>query len=122
LPAMTGVDIIGARLRQALGQPAGDIAPRQRRAGRLEFLLLPPGCVRAVAGVEDARRVPGVLRVDLTVAAGDRLRPALDGRGRHGAILALADDAHALDAIVAEARARLRITIDPDEPDGRITA
>ena len=116
LPAMTGVDVVGARLRQALGQSAGDVAPRHRRAGRLEFLLLPPGRVRAVDGLDEARSVPGVLRVDLAVEAGDRLRPALDGRGRHGAILAVADDVRALDAIVAEARARLRITIDPDAP------
>jgi biotin carboxylase len=101
LPALTGVDPIRARIRQALGQDADLGTPRQGCFGLLQFLMLPAGRVKAIAGLDEARRLPGVLDVGLLVNAGDCVGVIADGAARPGYVLAVGDSR---DAVLASAR------------------
>jgi biotin carboxylase len=88
LPAMTGVNLIEQRIRQALGQSV-DLTPTRSLAGLLEFLMLPPGKLRSLDGLEEARRVAGVIDVNYFAKPGDTIALATDGSQRPGYLLAV---------------------------------
>lgn len=111
VPAMTGADVIGARITQALGGDAKPVATRAL-AGMLEFFLLPEGRVRSIEGIEDARSVPGVIDFDVFVKPGDVIAPARSGGERPVFLLAVAPDRDALDRLSDEVRGRLRYEIE----------
>ena len=60
MPALTGVDVVRVVIRQAFGLPV-EIEPSRARHGALHFLMFPRGRVVAVRGIEEARRLPGVI-------------------------------------------------------------
>jgi biotin carboxylase len=91
IPAMTGFDPIGARIRQALGEridPPGKLAAK---FGLLEFLMLPPGRIVSIEGVETARQLPGVIALEYFVKSGDCIGVIENGAQRPGMLLAVAD-------------------------------
>ena len=112
IPAMTGVDLIGARIRQALGLDV-QIVPTRSLAGLLEFLMLPLGTIRSLDGVDEARAVPGVVDAGFFVKAGDRITRPENGTQRPGFLLAVGDDREALMRVSHEARARIRYEMLP---------
>ena len=113
VPAMTGVDLIRARIHQALGEEV-DLTPTRSLAGLLEFLMLPPGVVRRIEGVERAKRLPGVLDVGLFVKEGDVVRTARNGTERSGFVLAVAEDRDGLLQISREVCRTIRYEVDRD--------
>jgi biotin carboxylase len=90
-PHVSGIDVLGTYLRFVMGEePAQPEAPRGR-AANLEFLDLPGGRVRAIHGLEETRRLPGVAEVLLEFGVGDTLRPPEDDRARPGFLLVFGD-------------------------------
>lgn len=86
LPQLTGIDVVAAAIRQALGLRASCL-PRWTRHGALHFLLFPPGRVAAIHGVKEARALPGVIDLTIERAAGDVITETRDGRSRPGHLL-----------------------------------
>ncbi|MFC4021344.1 ATP-grasp domain-containing protein [Micromonospora sp. GCM10011542] len=83
---------------------------RPTGAAAVEFLLAAPGTVGAVDGVRAARRVPGVLDVEVGVAVGDAVAEITSSLRRSGHVLAWgADPADATDA-AGRAAGQVRIT------------
>jgi biotin carboxylase len=110
LPALTQADIIGARIRQALGEPSSLSLSSAPRWGVLEFLIYPPGMVRHLSGVEEATGEADVLGVELNIVPGDVLTPVTNGDGRHGQILSVGDSRE--DALAAMERAKAHLIVD----------
>lgn len=97
LPWVTGIDGVGELIRLSLGEAITLPAPCQRGAV-LRFPEAAPGRVVRIAGVEAARRVPGVSEVEVYCREGDTVRPLASGADRIGHIIALAEtraEAHA---------------------------
>ena len=111
LPAMTGVDPIRGRIRQAFGVDASLGDPTLRRCGALEFLTLPPGRVTNIAGLSEARRIPGVLDVSCNVAVGDRIGHLENGDERSGYALVAADSREEALSIIASVKSMVRIDV-----------
>jgi biotin carboxylase len=109
VPAMTGFDPIRARLLDALGrrQPAPVLSKHE--CGLLEFLMLPPGEVLEISGLEEARSLPGVLAVDYFVRPGDRVADIRNGAERPGYCLAVGGSYAELDRTLAEVKSRLTV-------------
>jgi biotin carboxylase len=85
---VTGVDMFGAVLRGFAGtypwpQPFG-----RPRGASIRFFNFKPGVVTGLAGIAEARRAPGVVRVDSNLAVGSAVAPIRDTRTRHGYVLA----------------------------------
>jgi biotin carboxylase len=109
IPAMTGVDLIEARIRQALGEGVRWESPATTRCGILEFLMLSPGIVNKITGVEEAKRIAGVVDLGFLVKPGDRIGPAENGAGRPGFLLAVGASRGAVLGIAEEVRRTVRV-------------
>ncbi|SDN76279.1 cysteine synthase A [Streptomyces sp. cf386] len=96
----TGVDLLAAQVTHAGG--TAPLLPEgfARHAGIQFVLPTEQGVLERVAGLEQARAVPGVERVTVTAAAGTRIAPPTDAYGRIGHIVAVgASRAEVVDAL-----------------------
>jgi biotin carboxylase len=112
IPAMTGVDLVGARIRQALGVDDALGERTLQKSGILEFLLLPHGRVKKIAGLSEARQIAGVIDIGLNVRQGDAIGIVESGDQRHGHLLAVAETRVRLLEIIEEVRQTLEIEME----------
>lgn len=117
IPLASGVDLIGAAIRVALGErpEAADLAIRQGRpAVAIRYFFPSPGRVRAIEGIEAVRTLPWVHRLGFFVSAGEVLAPVTDHTRRAGYVITTGDSR---DEAVARAReiveSRIRIRTEP---------
>jgi biotin carboxylase len=76
----------------ALGVP-GLAAEGEKHGGAIgKFLVGRPGRVVRIAGLEEARRMPGIVAAEVYVAPGATVHPLTDGSKRAGHVLAFGDD------------------------------
>jgi len=101
-------------LRHALGLPLDDGATtRERAASGVMMLPIPDtGVLRAVHGQDDARATPGVDGLEITVAAGRRVRALPEGDRYLGFLFARGDTPGAVEAALRAAHGRLTVVID----------
>jgi biotin carboxylase len=112
IPAMTNVDPIAARIRQAVGESAGLAEPTSQKAGVLEFLMLPPGRVKKIEGLDEARQLPGVLDVGYNVKAGDRIGVIENGAGRPGYLLAVGESRTEVQQTIEQVKRTLKVEME----------
>jgi biotin carboxylase len=109
MPRLTGIDVIRALVRQALGLAAPPMQPIRYLHGALHFLMFPPGRVAAVRGVEEAQGVPGVVDVCVEPTAGDVIDAVRDGRSRPGHLLVSGETPAAVQNVIARVRSLIRV-------------
>lgn len=110
-----GIDLLGGWLDLLIGRPI-DLRPQHRRGAAIRFLTAAEvGRVVAVEGVQQARAQAGVVEVEVKVARGEAVAPAVDTYGRLGHVLAVGDDAEQAARAAAAGLAELRLTIVPEE-------
>jgi biotin carboxylase len=108
LPELTGIDIVAAVIRQAFGL-ATPLAPRRQEHGALHFLMFPPGVVRAVHGVAEAGRMPGVIDVCVEREPGDMIGEIRNGRSRPGHVLVRGDSRQVVQERLRAVRDTIRL-------------
>jgi len=87
---VSGVDAVKECINLALGYKA-DISPKFSKAAVLRFFNLPQGRLVGIAGLEEARALDGVHKIELDVAPGDIIKPIVSDGTRHGLIIASGD-------------------------------
>lgn len=112
IPAMTGLDPIQARIRQAIGNDADLGKPLFQKWGILEFLMLPLGKVIRIEGLDEARQTPGVVAMGYNMKVGGCVRLAESGEGRPGYLLAVGDSRAEVLAIAENAKRAMKIEVD----------
>jgi carbamoyl-phosphate synthase large subunit len=86
-PYLAGAPIAEFYLKRVMGE-AMDIRPDGRaRAANLAFFDIRPGTVRSIAGLEEARVIPGVQEILLELAVGDVVGEPQDDRSRVGQVV-----------------------------------
>jgi biotin carboxylase len=115
IPHSTGVDLVAAVARHAVGLPVAPAAlrPSRMRPVANRYFRPPAGRLRAVHGLAEAARMPGVVFVDLAIAPGDEIRPLTDHACRVGSVIAVADDPDLAIARAEAAVAAVRFDVDP---------
>ena len=108
-----GVRLEELILRHALGLPIESVEREKRAAGVMMIPIPEVGILRQVQGLTDARAVPGVDDVTITIPAGHPVVPPPEGYRYLGFIFARADDPAAAEAALREAHRRLRFDIAP---------
>jgi biotin carboxylase len=99
-------------LRHAARLPM-PVHDRERRAAGVMMLPIPrAGRLEAVRGQEDARRVPNVDSLVLTIPLGERLVPLPEGDRYLGFLFARSDDPAAVEAALRDAYGQLSIETD----------
>jgi hypothetical protein len=99
-------------LRHALRMPLDGLA-RERSASGVMMLPIPrAGVLREVRGQDDARAVPGVTGLEITVPPGRRVRPLPEGDRYLGFLFARGDTPAAVEASLRAAHAALDVDIE----------
>jgi biotin carboxylase len=122
IPVISGFDVMGALLAQALGSPVA-VPQLHRRHGLLKFVVMPPGTVTAVGDIEAVRRMPGVIDAGLDLKVGDAISVATNTTGRQGHLLLHGESRSDVESCAAQALERLEIRVDtsastPQGPGG----
>ena len=93
IPLSTGVDLVQAAARIALGEELDpeSLRPRSWKPVAVRYFFPPEGRLVAVHGAEELAREPWVHRVALFVAPGERLAPVTDHTKRAGLVITVGE-------------------------------
>lgn len=116
IPLSTGVDLVGAAIRQAVGESidATELVPRWTRGVAERFVFPPPGRVTAVRGEAEIAARPEIALVEVRVEIGDIVGPVEHHPSRAGLVIAEAETREAAIRAADDAIACLEIETDPD--------
>ena len=111
IPLNTGVDFIGAIIKIALGEKVypSDLEPRRLTPIVQRYAFPEPGRVAHIRGLNDARRIPGVEEVVVTVEPGDEIASPTHSGCTAAMVLATGKNVDAARASAAAALAALKI-------------
>ncbi len=107
-----GVSLEELILRHAVGLPIRSLVREDRAAGVLMLPIPRPGVLRQVRGQDEARLVPGVEGVVITVPAGERLVPLPEGDRYLGFVFARAGSAMEVESALRVAQQRLLVDVE----------
>ena len=103
-------------LRHATGMELSG-APREEAAAGVMMIPLPgAGLLRSCSGVDQAKAVPGIADVQITVRPGQILVPLPEGASYLGFIFARAETPAQVEASLREAHGRLEFVLTPELP------
>ena len=111
-----GVKLEELILRHALGLPTANLKREERAAGVMMIPIPGAGRLRAVAGLDAARTVPGIDDVIISVHIGERLVPLPKGDRYLGFIFAGAQEPGEVESALRRAHQRLSFEIAPVRP------
>ena len=108
----TGTSLEELILLHALGRPAGE-ARREGAAAGVMMLPIPrAGVLRGVGGQDEARAVPGIVELDLSILPGRPVEPLPEGDRYLGFLFARGDTPAAVEVALRTAHARLDVDIE----------
>lgn len=89
IPLSTGVDLVGAAIRLALGDKVTpeDVTPRRSRGVAIRYFFPAPGRITAIRGREQAAAMPGVHKLGFFVAPGEVVAQATNHTQRAGYVI-----------------------------------
>lgn len=89
IPLATGVDLVGAAIRVALGEsPSGEeLTPRYQRGVAIRYFFPEPGIITAIHNIEKARQIPGVYKLDFFLGPGETIEPVTNHTKRCGYVI-----------------------------------
>ncbi len=116
VPLATGIPLVDLTILQALNEPVV-IPPSTKKAASIRYLTPAPGVVRWVSGIDEARKVAGVVQVEVDPVPGDRVGPVHNSRDRSGLVIAVADSAAEAGAICEKAYAMIQISTEAEDQD-----
>jgi biotin carboxylase len=111
-----GVSLEEVILRHALGIGLENLARESTASGVMMIPIPAAGVLRGVDGLKEARAVPGIGGLEITIARGRPVVPLPDGDRYLGFMFARAASAEAVERSLRAAHARLRISIEPHAP------
>ncbi|MDQ1432265.1 MAG: hypothetical protein QOF40_2867 [Actinomycetota bacterium] len=100
-------------LRHALRMPLDGLVREATASGVMMLPIPHAGVLREVRGQDDARAVPGVTGLEITVPRGRRVRPLPEGDRYLGFLFARGDTPAAVEASLRAAHAALDVDIAP---------
>ncbi len=101
-------------LRQAMGLEIESLS-RENRAGGVMMIPIPgAGILKSVEGLEEAKAVPGIEEIDITVRPDNRIVPLPEGNSYLGFIFARGEKPEEVEAALRAAHRQLHFTIVPE--------
>jgi biotin carboxylase len=108
IPAISGVNVLEAYVRQAVGEQV-TIRRTRNRGGVMRFKIWPDGKIAAIEGLEEARAMPGVVFIILYIKPGETLCPIVMDTQRHGLIITEGEDLAAAREVMTEVEKKIQI-------------
>jgi len=116
-----GVSLEELLLLHALDLPIDDLERVPDASGVMMLPIPEPGVLEEVRGVEEARRVPGIEGLEITVARGRRLLPLPEGDRYLGFLFASGETPGDVERALRRAQDELEIVIRPTDEDSGST-
>ncbi len=115
-----GVSLEEVIIQHALGRDLANLERERRPAGVMMLPVPRAGRLQEVRGQAEARAVPAIVDLRITIAPGTEVRPLPDGDRYLGFLFAKADTPDDVEAALRQAYARLdpRIEAIPATPEG----
>lgn len=107
-----GISLEELVLRNALGLDVSALIREERAAGVMMLPIPRLGILRAVLGLEDARTVPAIEDIRITVPFGEEVVPLPEGSRYLGFAFARGDSVSIVEQALREAHRRLRFVIE----------
>lgn len=98
VPLSTGVDMVKATIRVALGETP-DVDPKWHRASAIRYIVAPLGTIKAINGVDAAERIPDIKQIYFTKSIGEQSSIIKCSNDRLGFVIAQSETP--MDAIQA---------------------
>jgi biotin carboxylase len=89
LPRLTNIDLLAARILQAMGETVKIPEVAHESVGIVRFFDLPEGRIRAIRGLQDAAAEPGVVHLDFVPSVGDEISTPQSGDQRPGFVIGI---------------------------------
>lgn len=111
VPFSTGIDMVGSTIKVAMGEQP-DIEPKLHCGSAIRYFEVPFGTIKAIEGVEEARKIPGVKQITFTKEVGEESTPILCSNDRIGFVIAQGATAEDAVRVCEEAMKAITITIE----------
>ena len=108
VPLSTGVDMVEACIRIALGMKP-DIQSTLRCGSAIRYFHQDPGVIRNILGIEEAKTLPGVKQISIVHGVGEKITEITDSGSRMGFVIAQGKDANDAAQKCEEALSKIRI-------------
>ncbi len=92
VPLSTGIDMVGATIRVALGENP-DIEPTFNCGSAIRYFEIPFGTIESIEGIDEAKKMPGVQQITFTKSVGEESTPIECSNDRIGFVIAQGETA-----------------------------
>lgn len=92
VPLSTGIDMVGSTIKVALGENP-DIAPTFHCGSAIRYFEVPFGTIKAIDGIEEAKKIPGVKQITFTKVIGEKTTAIQCSNDRIGFVIAQGETA-----------------------------
>ena len=115
VPLSTGIDLVEACIRIALGERP-DIQATINRGSAIRYFHQCAGVIKSISGIEEAKQLSGVKQISIVHGIGEKVTDITDSGSRMGFVIAQGDTAEDAAQKCEEALSRIRIeeTVDAD--------
>ncbi len=110
VPLATGVDFLKAVIQAACGERP-DITPKFNRGSAIRFIPAEEGIISGIEGIDEAEKIPGIMKVECLRAIGDRIPPLTSSLDRAGYVIAQADDPEQAIALCDQALKKIKFIV-----------
>lgn len=110
VPLSTGIDMVGCTIKLACGERI-DIEPKIQMGAAIRYFDVCNGTIKAINGVEDTRRIPGIKEVSIVHQVGDVIGDIGSSTDRIGFVIAQAENADKAIEICENALNTIKITL-----------
>lgn len=91
VPLSTGIDMMGAVLQIACGEKP-NIQALFNKGSAIRFIIADEGTITSINGLDEAKRMPGVVKVELLKKIGDKISPLCSSLDRLGYVITQSDN------------------------------
>lgn len=102
VPLSTGINMVEATIRHACGEYI-DINPKYSKGSMIKYFEAPVGIIKEIHGVEEAKKIPGVIEVSFMKKIGEKIGNIHSSNDRVGFIIAQAEDVYQAEIACYEA-------------------
>lgn len=111
VPWVSGINIYELFYNALIGKENNPIPAIQKRNAILYFFEFNAGVVESIEGIESAKKIEGILQMELEFKVGDTIRSANDDRGRQGYVIILAETEALLNSKLEEVKNIIKVSV-----------
>ena len=114
IPLNTGVDLVGAAIRQALGERVDpeELIPKWNRPVAQRYFFPPSGIVKAVEDADQVADHPNVAYLEIRTKVGDQIGPVDSHPARAGVVITTSETVELATSLAEDVINRIQIVVE----------